>query len=521
MADMNTPAPTPDGRYTLKARPRRRWLRRIGLALLVLVVGLVGTHGYLGWSAGRALREELDGYRRAGEPVTPADFAPRVVPDEQNAAVALGEAFKSIDTEGEAWQRFEEADKRAQIPLSAEERAALGRVVEENAAALDRIRRAEGRPEVEWGVVLDAPVAILAEMKFLGQQRTLARLLGAATAVAHYEGNDAEALRRVEDMLFISRAVDRQPMLLPHLVSIGVAAMACDVVVKSAPDMGVAGDGATGGGSRPPAVGPAVARPAGRAQVTALVRQLLNDAPLLASRRRMMLGERMSMVDAGIALSDGRLALTGITGTPTDHQRQGAALSGYLFRPMALNDARIMARYATTVRDALVASDLPSYNARIPHTTLEEMVEPRQLHLMASILTPSFNRVVMQDYKIIGIRRMTAVALACRLYALDHDGRLPAALADLVPAYLPDVPADPLTAGRPLGYVPDRDRPRVYSVGEDGRDDGGYEPSPTATWKERQARSDDVHYLKTQPRIAMPEDEPPPAEPLGPNPVQP
>ena len=65
----------------------------------------------------------------------------------------------------------------------------------------------------------------------------------------------------------------------------------------------------------------------------------------------------------------------------------------------------------------------------------------------------------------------------------DHDGRFPANLDALVPEYLPAVPLDPLAANdRPLTYVPGEPRPCVYSVGSDGRDDGGepdgLEPSP-------------------------------------------
>lgn len=69
---------------------------------------------------------------------------------------------------------------------------------------------------------------------------------------------------------------------------------------------------------------------------------------------------------------------------------------------------------------------------------------------------------------------MAALALAIRLYELDR-GRRPATLSDLVPDYVPDVPADPFTAdNQPLPYLPDAERPRLYSVGPNGADDGGY-----------------------------------------------
>ena len=70
-------------------------------------------------------------------------------------------------------------------------------------------------------------------------------------------------------------------------------------------------------------------------------------------------------------------------------------------------------------------------------------------------------------------RRAVAVLLAARLYGLDHGGALPPTLDALAPAYLPAVPADPFTDGRPLAYVREAAVPFVYCVGLDGVDDGG------------------------------------------------
>ena len=51
---------------------------------------------------------------------------------------------------------------------------------------------------------------------------------------------------------------------------------------------------------------------------------------------------------------------------------------------------------------------------------------------------------------------MAAVALAIRLYRADHGGAWPASLGELVPAYLPAIPIDPLASnGSPLHYVQD------------------------------------------------------------------
>jgi hypothetical protein len=71
-------------------------------------------------------------------------------------------------------------------------------------------------------------------------------------------------------------------------------------------------------------------------------------------------------------------------------------------------------------------------------------------------------------------RRVAVTALAIQLYRSDHDGRLPESLAQLTPKYLPAVPSDPFRpdAG-PLGYLPGRKPPALYSVGPNMTDEHG------------------------------------------------
>ena len=60
------------------------------------------------------------------------------------------------------------------------------------------------------------------------------------------------------------------------------------------------------------------------------------------------------------------------------------------------------------------------------------------------------------------------------MYESDHDGRLPDSLNDLVPDYLPVLPPDPMDPdGGTFGYTTLAGMPVIYSVGEDGNDDGG------------------------------------------------
>jgi len=79
----------------------------------------------------------------------------------------------------------------------------------------------------------------------------------------------------------------------------------------------------------------------------------------------------------------------------------------------------------------------------------------------------------LDEFRIYTERRATAITLAVRLYAADHGGTLPARLGDLKPVYLSQIPVDPFAPDeRELRYILSP-RPVVYSISENGIDDGG------------------------------------------------
>lgn len=149
---------------------------------------------------------------------------------------------------------------------------------------------------------------------------------------------------------------------------------------------------------------------------------------------------------------------------------------------MLLDNSRAMARYTTFVMQTFAVSpDLPAYRAALAASDpVPEVRDSPRRYGMAAVTMPSISRGVESHYRGLANRRLAATCLAFRLYALDHGGKLPEKLGDLVPAYLPSVPLDPLAAGgtalRYINEQADPQRPRVYSVGEDGKDEGGGVP---------------------------------------------
>src|SRR5436190_374255 len=86
-------------------------------------------------------------------------------------------------------------------------------------ASIALARQARSHPHVDWGIPLTRPsFSIL--LPSLNTSRNLANLLADAALHAHLHGDDAEAVERLRDLHYLARAVDRQPFLISHLVSV-------------------------------------------------------------------------------------------------------------------------------------------------------------------------------------------------------------------------------------------------------------------------------------------------------------
>jgi hypothetical protein len=311
-----------------------------------------------------------------------------------------------------------------------------------------------------------------------------------AAVLAHHRGDDAEALRRVGQMLLVGRALDHQPFLTHHLTATACDAVSTMTVADVAPDLEVS----TAGGAT-------------EAQVRALIHQLLDERPINEGQRRAWVGERVMQLEfpqhvyvggggaGSVAFGGSRLNVPGL---------------GFFMKPMIYDNARAMSRYTTATMKAMASSpDLASFRANLGDPAPEIARSPTR-YAFASVLVPSLNRAPQAHYRTLAWRRLAATCLAARLYALDHQGALPESLDGLVPAYLPSVPRDPMAGGgAEVRYVngrADPRRPRVYSVGDDGRDDGGVEADPARPRTRGEARpSDDLRHLRRQPRVTTPE----------------
>ena len=117
------------------------------------------------------------------------------------------------------------------------------------------------------------------------------------------------------------------------------------------------------------------------------------------------------------------------------------------------------------------------------HDVLEkEMDAPlgKYRHFFSALTLPNFKRAFAAAIQNETHRRMTITAIALKRFHL-RNGRHPAALSEIVPQFLTAELIDPWS-GKPFHYRPNADGTfTLYSVGEDGRDDGGDPTSAKST----------------------------------------
>ncbi len=146
------------------------------------------------------------------------------------------------------------------------------------------------------------------------------------------------------------------------------------------------------------------------------------------------------------------------------------------------NQAQLMLGYQTlieTARAGLKPDDRPQAlmeSRRLEeiadHFLLEASAHTTPRNFLVRRLLPSLSKSPSRAHRAITVARMGAVACALERHHLAH-GRYPKTLQDLAPTALKSLPEDWMS-GHPFLYRPTEDgRFELWSVGPDGKDDGG------------------------------------------------
>jgi len=454
-----------EGQVEAEPIPKRFWwLKRIALGVLVLVVALGALRWWWGREVDRILQAEIDRYVAAGQPVYPADFVPADLADEDNAALVLEQASAALakltaqqtDTLGDVHY-----DDPALITKHAQD---VAKLLEDASEARTLVRKARSLPGADWGVRIRS---LLATPGFLNHspRRMLARILSVAAIHAHQKGNDAEAVEVIRDMLALARHVDRDPSTISHLVASAISHVGANWVERHSWELRICDDAPGTGVATKPA---RAAGAATRAQVASLIADLLDEGK---SRRDFgfawtCYGERAGYLETAEWFAGGKGAPT----VGTSPLGALGAVAVFVLGPLFRLDAVRMMRCETAWAEAGKRSTWPV--SRPPGATVPgaALGLRRVARLFSSISMGSCERIAHMHFRTLAFLRMAAIALAIRMYELDHDRR-PERLEALVPDYLPNVPRDPFAPDqREIGYDPTAERAILFSVNLDAVD---------------------------------------------------
>ncbi len=465
-----------DHAYQAETKRRRRW-RKVIIGLIVagimLLLTPIAIRLAVGWSVGDQLQAEIDRIRAAGEPILPEDFDLPPVPDDQNGALLIKQAAELVDKHPSDPNVFNwKYDDEAQI---AKDAAKFDKLLADLAEVRKLARQARDMPKTDWDVRMRSPV--LDDMVPEVAERGPAKLLRIAAIRALQTGDQHEAVEILRDILGIARHIDRQPVLICHLVAVGIQSLAVNQVEPLAPELSI---------GRPTAKDQRKVRPATRQQVEAFIDALLDTRPSQQAFVEAFHAERMYMLDTGILLMQGKtIALNPTTLKTVARPSKAVYVASLVFRPILQNDALFYLDFMARWIDAASEPAWPAFHDKAPSAAGLSGVWQFIQHPLSSMYlpmhAPSQAHAAKSHYRSIAMRRLAAIRLAMRLYEVDT-GKRPTKLADLVPKYLDAIPPDPFAEGnQPLRMNLGAEKPVLYSVNLNGVDDSGaygFEPDP-------------------------------------------
>ncbi len=438
--------------------PREKWrirLWHIPCALLAIAIGAFVVYRVVGRTK---LEDRLDAIRAAGYPVTLTELDEwyEAPPYGQNAADYVVEALaylqkpKPEQREQIPWLGNAEMPARTE-PLGAETAAIVAQLLRDNQGAIELLQQGAALERSRYPVDFTQGHATL--LPHLSDLRGAVQLL-CLKAVLHGEQGQPESATDALVCAFgVARSQAAEPLLISQMVRQGAQTITASALERI------------------------VSQTSLEQKNLARLRKALATAYDPDSMARAFAGERCLVI---LMLRDPRS--TGLNLAPFSAPDGPSLMQIYAARAVGLAD-RCLLRYIDLTDRCIAALRLPPHERPQAANDLERQdQELRQPHAILSHFMPSMHRFIRTDLAHLTLLRVAGVAMAVEQYRLAN-GNLPERLADLVPAFLPDVPLDPYD-GRPLRYRRREKGYVVYSIGKDLTDDGGKERPPRRRGRE-------------------------------------
>ncbi len=334
----------------------------------------------------------------------------------------------------------------------------------------------------------DGPLDI-SSLDWLSTARHLAQARVASMRFAAAEGDQVEAVAALEQTLALSRTVAWQPYVLTYLTATAIDALA---LAELSFELGE--------------------RAFDESQCRRLL-DVLDRHEAFPPVAYPLEGERLYFQDwmqwaySDDGRGDGYLVGTVPCdpGAPRGRSLPGSAASRFLLASRA-ETAAVQSGLMDRLID--ISEKIPAERPLLLRAESSFVDDLPRRHVALRELTGALGHVVLLDAANVIRREGARVMVGLEMFRARH-GVYPDTLNDLVPEIFAAPPADPLH-GLPYGYRKLRDDPEgrpylLYSVGLDGRDDGGREPADhRAAARNPDARNADFVINRT--RASVPDD---------------
>jgi len=416
----------------------KRFLARIGLVLLLIIVLTLGVRAFFNFTTGKKLQAYLEKAKSEGVVMSLKELAPGC-PDSDNAALlwkAAEALFIVSDTEGKALINQTIEGFFYGRPLQEESRAKLAPLVEQNRKVLDLITEAAGRPCFRYGSGKQKLYSIDPDNAV--KMILAVRLLGINTVLRAEAGQVQAALEELrQGMRFIRRTID-EPFIINNLVALSNMKSLLNCLGQIIRE-----------------------REMDPAALSAWIKELDPDA----WRTKFW---RCTETERTVALETGLGVVKGDKDILRTESR-GNRFFYWLIRP--IQKMQII-WVQDQFREAKKTASLPYYDIKALSKEKQLWRESAPWYFKFSgLLLADFQSVFLKEATLEAMMLTTKAGLACKIYK-NETGHYPENLDGLVPELMDKVPIDPFT-GKPLIYRLQDGGVLIYSVGSNEKDDEG------------------------------------------------
>lgn len=428
------------------------WLGRFVFGVLFVILLLLIWRGVLVIRHASVSASAARGLRELGIPTIDELNARPKLPDDRNAAILYLKAGDLFDDDHTAYRNSNyDFPHRAKYPILW---YCLAAGSDERYQAMFELAHEAGTlPEAQWS----DPIVGLKQVNKLYELRALAAELSDNAEYHHLLGNDRIALERIEDTLRLGRAIRQDPRMISQLVGNGITALSHSVIGRISAGLRVEDAEVA-------------------AQVRRLIAELERDEAEIEQSAFGSLSVELAEVDTAAPLLFGEPWCTRSLSDSraTRARREIASVARDWFapaRPVPEPTPKAKPRQPPNPLAFVRRQVEPALGFEFDGNIVPLVPSTEPAVSWVDSFESSYARYRDTVRKSVAECRLVRVALAIRLYRHDH-GRFPAAVSDLVPAYLASVPLSPWDANRSVGFTvlrasrPDGgDRPMIYLDG--------------------------------------------------------